>query len=73
MFKNYFKIAARNFLKTKGFSLINVAGLSAGLAVVLIIGLWIKDELSYNTSVPQYNKIVQVLQNQTTNGKTETQ
>jgi putative ABC transport system permease protein len=73
MFKNYFKIAVRNFLKTKGFSLINIAGLSVGLAVVLIIGLWIRDELSFNSSIPQYRKIVQVLQNQTNNGKTETQ
>jgi putative ABC transport system permease protein len=73
MFKNYFKIAVRNFLKTKGFSLINVAGLSVGLAVVLIIGLWIRDELTFNSSLPQYKKIVQVLQNQTNNGKTSTQ
>jgi putative ABC transport system permease protein len=73
MFKNYFKIALRNFLKTKGFSLINIAGLSVGLAVVLIIGLWIKDELAFNTGLPQYRKVVQVLQNQTNNGKTETQ
>jgi putative ABC transport system permease protein len=73
MFKNYFKIAVRNFLKTKGFSLINVAGLSVGLAVVLIIGLWIRDELTFNSSVPQHRKIVQVLQNQANNGKIETQ
>jgi putative ABC transport system permease protein len=73
MLKNYFKIALRNFLKTKGFSTINIAGLSVGLAVVLIIGLWIQDEFNFNTSVPQYKKIVQVLQNQTNNGKTETQ
>jgi putative ABC transport system permease protein len=73
MFKNNFKIAWRNLLKTKGFSLINTAGLSVGLAVVLIIGLWIKDEINYNTSIPANKLIVQVLQNQTNNGKTETQ
>src|SRR5688572_30271978 len=73
MLKNYFKIALRNFLKTKGFSLINTVGLSIGLAVVLIIALWIKDELTFNTTIPGYNQIVQVLQNQTNNGKTETQ
>lgn len=72
MFKNNFKIAWRNFLKTKGFSLINCAGLSIGLAVVLIIGLWIKDELTFNTTIPGYEQVVQVLQNQTNNGKTDT-
>src|SRR5688500_4378440 len=72
MFKNNLKIALRNFLKTKGFSLINTAGLSMGLAIVLIIGLWIKDELTYNTSIPGYERIVGVMQNQTNNGKTST-
>ena len=73
MFKNYFKIAWRNILKTKGFSAVNILGLSVGLAVVLVIALWISDELSFNTSIPGYRQIVSVLQNQTNNGITTTQ
>jgi len=60
-------------MKSKGTSLINILGLSIGLGVVLIIGLWIYDELTYNNSLPGNKFIVQVLQNQTNNGKTETQ
>jgi len=73
MLNNYFKIAFRNLVNSKIYSIINIAGLAVGLAVVLIIGIWIGDELAYNTSVPDYKNVVQVLQNQTNNGKTETQ
>lgn len=48
MFKNYFKVAIRNFLKRKGFSLINVLGLATGMAVCLLIILFIQSELSYD-------------------------
>ncbi|RLC52477.1 MAG: hypothetical protein DRI23_02670 [Candidatus Cloacimonadota bacterium] len=48
MFKNYFKIAVRNILRHKGFSFINILGLALGLAVFLLIMLWVKDEMSYD-------------------------
>jgi putative ABC transport system permease protein len=48
MIQNYAVIAARNFRKHKAYSLINVAGLSIGIAVSLFIFLWIRDELSYD-------------------------
>jgi putative ABC transport system permease protein len=48
MFKNYFKVALRNLWKNKAFSAINILGLSAGLAVCLLIVLYVKDELSYD-------------------------
>jgi len=48
MFKNYLKVAFRNFKRYKGFSFINVAGLSIGLACCALILLFIKDELSYD-------------------------
>ncbi|HXB90637.1 MAG TPA: ABC transporter permease, partial [Puia sp.] len=47
-FKNYFKTAWRNLLKSKFFSLINMAGLTGGLTVGILILLWVKDERSYN-------------------------
>ena len=49
MFKNYLKIAFRNFKKHKGFSLINVIGLSVGIACCILIFLWVQDELSYDS------------------------
>lgn len=48
MFKNYLKVALRNLWKNKAFSAINIVGLSAGLAVCLLIILYVKDELSYD-------------------------
>jgi len=48
MFKNYFKTAWRNLLKSKFYSLINMAGLTAGLAVGILILLWVNDERSYD-------------------------
>jgi putative ABC transport system permease protein len=45
MFKSYFTIGWRNLLKNKGYSFINIAGLSLGMAVAMLIGLWIYDEL----------------------------
>ena len=49
MFKNYFKTAWRNLLKNKFYSLINITGLTAGLAVGLLILLWVQDELSFDS------------------------
>ena len=72
MFKNYLKIAWRNLLKNKGYSVINVGGLALGMAVTLIIGLWVHDELSYNSYFKNKDKIAQVFQSQTFNGETGT-
>src|ERR1035438_6938329 len=67
MIKNYFKIAWRNLVKNKAHSFINIAGLSVGMAVAMIIGLWIWDEMTYNKENPNYDRIAQVLQNNTLN------
>ena len=48
MLKNYFKIALRNLLKNKVFSLVNILGLSIGMACCMTILLWVKQELSYD-------------------------
>jgi putative ABC transport system permease protein len=48
MFKNFLKVALRNLWKNKAFSAINIVGLSAGLAVCLLIVLYVRDELSYD-------------------------
>lgn len=69
MFKNYLKIALRNLLKNKVFSFINIAGLSIGMAVAILIGLWIWDELSYDKYHQNYDRLAQVWQFQTFNGR----
>lgn len=48
MFKNYFKVTFRNLRKHKGYSIINIAGLAAGMAVCILILLWVQDEVSYD-------------------------
>jgi putative ABC transport system permease protein len=48
MFRNFLKIAIRNFVKHKVYSLINISGLAIGMASVILIGLYIQDELSYD-------------------------
>jgi putative ABC transport system permease protein len=73
MFKNYFKTAWRNFIRNKAHSAINITGLSVGMAVAILIGLWIHDELSFNKNFSNYNRIAQVMQHQTFNGEVGTQ
>src|SRR6202012_5383314 len=72
MIKNYIKIAWRNLVKNKAHSLINIVGLSVGMAVAILIGLWIWDELSFDKSVQNYKTIAQVKQNVTNNGEVQT-
>jgi putative ABC transport system permease protein len=73
MIKNYLKIAWRNLLKNKAHTFINVTGLSVGMAVAMLIGLWIWDEVSFNKYFKSYDHIVQVWQHQTFNGVVGTQ
>lgn len=72
MIQNYLKIAWRNLLKNKGYSFINIVGLSVGMAVAMLIGLWIYDELSFNKYHQNYDRIAQVMRNRTINGQTDT-
>ena len=48
MFINYFKVALRNLKKNKGYAIINIAGLAAGMAVCILILLWVQDEASFD-------------------------
>jgi ABC-type antimicrobial peptide transport system permease subunit len=61
MLKNYFTIGWRNLLRNKGYSAINIGGLAAGMAVTILIGLWIVDELSFNKSFQNYDRIGHVM------------
>lgn len=48
MLKNFFRIAWRNMLRSKGFSAINILGLVVGMASAILILLWIQNEVSYD-------------------------
>ncbi|MEZ4885289.1 MAG: ABC transporter permease [Chitinophagales bacterium] len=48
MFRNYFKVAMRNLLRNKTYSLINILGLAIGIACCVLILLFVTDELSYD-------------------------
>jgi putative ABC transport system permease protein len=48
MLKNYLKVAVRNLLRHKVYSIINIAGLSVGMACTILILLWVQYELSYD-------------------------
>lgn len=57
MFKNYLLTSFRNLLKYRGYSAINIAGLSIGLACFILIFLYIADELSYDRYHPGSDRI----------------
>jgi ABC-type antimicrobial peptide transport system permease subunit len=69
MLKNYFTIAWRNLVKTKGYSFINIGGLALGMSVALIIGLWVNDELSFNKYHDNYDQIGQIMKAGSFQGK----
>lgn len=68
MIRNYFKIAWRNLVKSKGYGAINIGGLAVGMAVAMLIAFWIYDELNYDRYHKNYGRIAQVMQHQTFNG-----
>jgi ABC-type antimicrobial peptide transport system permease subunit len=73
MFSNYFNIALRSLRRSKFFAFLNLAGLSVGMTVAMLIGLWIWDELTYNQYHQHYDRLAQVWQFQTFNGEVGSQ
>jgi ABC-type antimicrobial peptide transport system permease subunit len=72
MYRSFFKTAWRNLIINKTNSFINIAGLSVGMAIAILIGLWIWDEFSFDKSFAHYHRIAQVMQTETLNGKVST-
>ncbi|MEO1049255.1 MAG: ABC transporter permease [Bacteroidota bacterium] len=60
MFKNFVKISLRNLRKFKIYSIINLLGLSIGLAVAMLIMLFVSDELSYDQFHRQSDRIYKI-------------
>ncbi|WP_020606330.1 ABC transporter permease [Spirosoma spitsbergense] len=72
MLRNYLKIAWRNLSRNKVYSFINIGGLAVGMAVAVLIGLWVHDELTFDHYHKNHDRIAQVTQNQTFNGEIST-
>ena len=72
MLRNYFRIAFRGLVRNKFSAAINIGGLAIGMAVALLIGLWVYGQVSYDKSFPNHNRIAAVLQNQNLSGGIET-
>jgi putative ABC transport system permease protein len=68
MFRNNLKIAWRHLLKDRQFTLLNVLGLSAGLACTLLIWFWVKDEMSFDKFFAKDDQLYQLMEHRTGKG-----
>ncbi len=71
MFKNYLKIAWRNILNNKVFSILNIVGLAIGLLCSLLIYLWISDELAVDNYHENIDRLYSVYQRQIFEGRVD--
>ncbi|MFC2164070.1 ABC transporter permease [Acidobacteriota bacterium] len=71
MFKNYLKIAYRSMIKNKSYSLINIFGLSLGIACCILIFAYIGYELSYDRYHENADNIYRLVQRRTVEGRTQ--
>ncbi|MEO3408468.1 FtsX-like permease family protein [Mucilaginibacter sp. CAU 1740] len=69
MFKNYFKIALRNFWRHKFFTFINVIGLSIGISSALVIYLIVHYDFTFNQNFNDGDRIYRVVSNYTFSGE----
>jgi hypothetical protein len=60
MLQTYFRSAWRSILRNKAYSALNIAGLATGMAVALVIGLWVHDQSGYDRFLPGYQQAYQV-------------
>ena len=64
MWKNYLTIALRSFWKNKGYSFLNILGLSIGLACTILILLWVQDEVSFDRFHERGDRLYRVMEDQ---------
>ncbi len=69
MFRNYFKVAFRNLMRSKGYTLITLASLAIGIAACLLSFLYIQDELSYDRYNEKYERIFRITNRVVREGK----
>jgi ABC-type antimicrobial peptide transport system permease subunit len=68
MFNNYLRLAICQLRKSRGYTVINIAGLALGMAVTLVIGIWIAGEVAVDKSYPDHARIVEIMQDQRQKG-----
>jgi putative ABC transport system permease protein len=73
MFTNYFKVALRNLLKNKAFSLINISGLAIGMASAILILLWVENETSFDRFHKKDGRLYEVYGNIRMDGALQSQ
>src|SRR4051812_27443909 len=61
MFKNYFRIAARQLMKQKMYSVVKIGGFALSVAACILITLYIKDELNYDKNYAQADRIYRII------------
>ena len=63
MFRNYFITSVRSLVKSKGFSAINIVGLSVGLATFSLISFYVYHEMSFDRYHKNGDRIVRIVEN----------
>ncbi len=69
MLRNYFLTAWRNLVQNKIYSALNILGLSIGMSIALLIGLWVQYQYSFDRFYPDYRKVYQAHIRFTRNGE----
>jgi ABC-type antimicrobial peptide transport system permease subunit len=70
MLKNFLLLTVRQLRRNRGYSFVNIFGLATGMAIALVIGIWATDELSIDQSIPNGDRVVEIMQNQWPKGQT---
>jgi len=70
MIRNYLKIAWRNIYRNKSYSALNIVGLGIGMAIAMLIGLWVYNQYSYDKFLPNYERLYETRINYYGNGDT---
>jgi putative ABC transport system permease protein len=73
MWGNYLKIAIRNLVKQKGYSLLNITGLAIGMGVCILILLFVQNEISYDKQNSYADNVVRIEKNFVRSGGNVTQ
>lgn len=69
MIRNYFKIALRNFRRFSTYSVLNIAGLSIGMACSILLLLWVQFQFSYDRHYKSADRLYRVLERHYADGK----
>jgi putative ABC transport system permease protein len=60
MFRNYLMAALRNLVRNRLYTGINIGGLAVGFAAAILIGLFVRDEFSYDSFIPAHQHVYRV-------------